>query len=297
MLKTGLKKEMMFFTRSFRMWGILLAAVLFAVVSPLLMKVSFMMLDAIGDMDFSMEDTVPDSGDNGEAVNNMADFSMEITGDVDFGSLSDAEFASLGVISSLGDLTGTLMLVAMLVTMYSAGGELKKRSMIIPQNAGLTPQLYLLPKFLVYPLAMAVFGFCGIWISYGTCCLMFPNNDITIGAVAVTALVAGVFDAFMTAAYFTLGLCTAKAGLSVVIMYGGNTILTVLFSALGADKFHPFTLTTQAQEALLGEEVDKVNLWGSIGITLLIILLCYFVTLFVISAKRIDNRGKEEMEL
>ena len=297
MLKTGLKKEMMFFTRSFRMWGILLAAVLFAVVSPLLMKVSFMMLDAIGDMDFSMEDTVPDSGDNGEVVNNMADFSMEITGDVDFGSLSDAEFASLGVISSLGDLTGTLMLVAMLVTMYSAGGELKKRSMIIPQNAGLTPQLYLLPKFLVYPLAMAVFGFCGIWISYGTCCLMFPNNDITIGAVAVTALVAGVFDAFMTAAYFTLGLCTAKAGLSVVIMYGGNAILTVLFSALGADKFHPFTLTTQAQEALLGEEVDKVNLWGSIGITLLIILLCYFVTLFVISAKRIDNRGKEEMEL
>ena len=297
MLKTGLKKEMMFFTRSFRMWGILLAAVLFAVVSPLLMKVSFMMLDAIGDMDFSMEDTVPDSGDNGEVVNNMADFSMEITGDVDFGSLSDAEFASLGVISSLGDLTGTLMLVAMLVTMYSAGGELKKRSMIIPQNAGLTPQLYILPKFLVYPLAMAVFGFCGIWISYGTCCLMFPNNDITIGAVAVTALVAGVFDAFMTAAYFTLGLCTAKAGLSVVIMYGGNTILTVLFSALGADKFHPFTLTTQAQEALLGEEVDKVNLWGSIGITLLIILLCYFVTLFVISAKRIDNRGKEEMEL
>ncbi|MDE6724708.1 MAG: hypothetical protein K2J79_03795 [Ruminiclostridium sp.] len=298
MLKTGLKKEMMFFTRSFRMWGIVLAAVLFAVVSPLLMKVSFMMLDAIGDMDFSMEDTVPNSGDNAEGVNNMADFSIEIAGgDMDFGSLSDAEFASLGVISSLGDLTGTLMLVAMLVTMYSAGGELKKRSMIIPQNAGLTPQLYILPKFLVYPLAMAVFGFCGIWISYGTCCLMFADNDITIGAVAVTALVAGVFDAFMTAAYFTLGLCTAKAGLSVVIMYGGNAILTVLFNALGADKFHPFTLTSQAQSALMGQEIDHANLWGSIGITVLIILLCYFVTLFVISAKRIDNRGKEEMEL
>ncbi|MDE7280450.1 MAG: hypothetical protein K2N36_01745 [Ruminiclostridium sp.] len=295
MLKTGLKKEMMFFTRSFRMWGILLAAVIFAVVSPLLMKVSFMMLDAIGDMDFSMEDTVPN--ENGDGVNNMADFSMNISGDMDFGALGDGEFASLGVISSLGDLTGTLMLVAMLVTMYSAGGELKKRSMIIPQNAGLSPQLYILPKFLVYPLAMAVFGFCGIWISYGTCCLMFPDNEITVGAVAVTALVAGVFDAFMTAAYFTLGLCTAKAGLSVVIMYGGNTILTVLFSALGADKFHPFTLTSQAQNALLGEGTDPANLWGSIGITLLIILLCYFVTLFVISAKRIDNRGKEEMEL
>lgn len=297
MLKTGLKKEMMFFTRSFRMWGIVLAAVLFAVVSPLLMKVSFVMLDAIGDMDFSMEDTIPNGGDDEEGLSNMSDFSIDIAGDMNFGSLSDSEFAALGVVSSLGDLTGTLMLVAMLVTMYSAGGELKKRSMIIPQNAGLTPQLYILPKFLVYPVAMAVFGFCGIWISYGTCCLMFPHNDITIGAVAVTALVAGVFDAFMTAAYFTLGLCTAKAGLSVVIMYGGNAILTVLFSALGADKFHPFTLTSQAQEALMGEKVDQANLWGSIGITLLIIILCYFVTLFVISAKRIDNRGREEMEL
>ncbi len=296
MLKTGLKKEMMFFTRSFRMWGILLAAVLFAVVSPLLMKVSFIMLDAIGDADFNFDDTVPNISDNADpGVNDM---SMNISADLDFGALGDSEYmAALGVVSSLGDLTGTLMLVAMLVTMYSAGGELKKRSMIIPQNAGLTPQLYILPKFLVYPLAMAVFGFCGIWISYGTCCLMFPGNDITIGSVAVTALVAGVFDAFMTAAYFTLGLCTAKAGLSVVIMYGGNAILTVFFSALGADKFHPFTLTSQAQDALIGQEIDQANLWGSIGITLLIIILCYFVTLFVISAKRIDNRGKEEMEL
>lgn len=296
MLKTGIKKEMMFFTRSFRMWGVLLAAVLFAVVSPLLMKVSFIMLDAIGDADLGFGDTDVSISENAQfGVNDM---SMDISADLDFGALGDSEYmAALGVVSSLGDLTGTLMLVAMLVTMYSAGGELKKRSMIIPQNAGLTPKLYILPKFLVYPVVMAVFGFCGIWISYGTCCLMFSDNNISITAVAVTALVAGVFDAFMTSVYFTLGLCTAKAGLSVVIMYGGNAILTVLFSALGADKFHPFTLTSQAQDALIGQEIDQANLWGSIAITLLIIVLCYFVTLFVISAKRIDNRGKEEMEL
>lgn len=296
MLKTGIKKELMFFTRSFRMWGVLLAAVLFAVVSPLLMKVSFLMLDAFDNADLGMGDTDVSISDNAQF--GVSDMSMNISGDLDFGALGDSEYmAVLGVVSSLGDLTGTLMLVAMLVTMYSAGGELKKRSMIIPQNAGLTPKLYILPKFLVYPVVMAVFGFCGIWISYGTCCLMFAENNIPITAVAITALVAGVFDAFMTASYFTLGLCTAKAGLSVVIMYGGNAILTVLFNALGADKFHPFTLTTQAQDALMGNEIDNTNLWGSIAITVLIIILCYFVTLFVISAKRIDNRGKEEMEL
>lgn len=34
MLKEGIKKEMMFFTRSFRVWGILVAAVLLAAAAP-----------------------------------------------------------------------------------------------------------------------------------------------------------------------------------------------------------------------------------------------------------------------
>lgn len=297
MLKTGIKKEMMFFTRSFRMWGIILAAVLFAVASPLLMKLSFFMLSAIEDSDFSFGDADSSISEN---VNDMTlDTAVDSSNLPHFlGATAYEEFmAPMGIIGALGDLTGTLMLVTMLVTMYSAGGELKKRSMIIPQNAGLTPKLYILPKFLVYPLAMAVIGFCGVWISCGVNALVFSGSSINVEAEAVTALAVAVFDAFMTAAYFTLGLCTSKAGLSVAVMYGGNVILTALFGALGADKFHPFTLTSQAQNALMGEGTDAVNLWGSIGITLLIIILCYFVTLFVISAKRIDNRGREEMKL
>lgn len=298
MLKTGIKKEIMFFTRSFRMWGVMMAAVLLAVASPLMMKLSVFMLSSIEDSDFDFGDLDPSISEN---VNNMTmdmPVNVSISPDFNFGAMTDEEYmAPLGIIAAMGDLTSTLMLVTMLVTMYSAGGELKKRSMIIPQNAGLTPKLYLLPKFLVYPLTMAVIGFCGAWISYGTNSLVFSDSGIPVKAAAITALAVAVFDAFMTAVYFTLGLCTSKAGLSVVIMYGGNVILTTLFSALGADKFHPFTLTSQAQNALMGEKTDAVNLWGSIGITLLIIILCYFVTLFVISAKKIDNRGREEMEL
>lgn len=298
MLKTGIKKEMMFFTRSFRLWGIVLAAVLFAVVSPLMMKLSVFMLSAIEDADFDFGETNPSISDSLNDMTMDLSVNVDVSPDLDFGAMTDEEYmASLGIIGAMGDLTSTLMLVAMLVTMYSAGGELKKRSMIIPQNAGLTPKLYILPKFLVYPLTMAVIGFCGVWISYGVNSLVFSDSSIPVKAVAITALSVAVFDAFMTAVYFTLGLCTSRAGLSVAVMYGGNVILTMLFSALGADKFHPFTLTSQAQNALMGEKTDAVNLWGSIGVTLLIIVLCYFVTLFVISAKKIDNRGKEEMEL
>ena len=45
------------------------------------------------------------------------------------------------------------------------------------------------------------------------------------------------------------------------------------------------------------EEADLINLFGSIGVTVLLMLLCYFVTIFVISAKRTDNRGEEGIEL
>ena len=137
----------------------------------------------------------------------------------------------------------------------------------------------------------------GVWVSFGITSLMFKGMTVTAGQLALVALLAAVFNAFMITLYFTLGICTKKAGLSVVIMYGGNVIFTTLFNALGADKFHPFTLTTQCQNIITQREIDSANLWGSIGISLLLMLLCYFVTLFVVSAKKIDNRGVEEMEL
>lgn len=290
MLKEGIKKEMMFFTRSFRMWGVLMAAVLFALVAPLLIKLSFVMLDSL--------DTIMNESGYSEDIEYSSgglEFGLDFGSDMD--ADTEAQMGKFGAISALGDLTGTLMLVFMLVIMYSAGGELKKRSMIIPQNAGLSAKLYILPKFIIYPISAAIFAFCGIWIGFGISTIVFPGVQVKILGVLEAAFAAGIYDAFIMVLYLTLGLCTAKAGIATVIMYGGSTILSALFSALGADKFHPFTLILQAQSAVMEESFDAVNYWGSMGITVLIMVLCYFVTLFVISARRIDNRGKEEMQL
>lgn len=291
MLKEGVKKEIMFFTRSFRMWGVLVAAVFFAAVAPLLIKLSFIMLESLDEM----------MGDDSSYMTASAsvegmDFGVEFGG-ADFDSSKEDRMGKIGAISALGDLTQTLMLIFMLVIMYAAGGELKKRSMIIPQNAGLSSKLYVLPKFIIYPVFAAVFAFCGIWIGFGVSILVFPGVQVNVLGVLEAAFAAAVYDAFIMVLYLTLGLCTAKAGIATVIMYGGSTILSALFSALGADKFHPFTLKSQAQIAVMEESFDAVNYWGSMGITVLIMILCYFVTLFVISARRIDNRGKEEMLL
>lgn len=272
MFKTGLQKELMFFSRSFRMWGVIIAAFAFALLDPLLIKVTESLLAGMAEIDPT-----------------MAELELELSGAMNM--------SQLGIVSSIGDLTSTLLLILMLVIMYAAGGELKKRSMIIPQNAGLTPKLYLLPKFLLYPLFGGLLTFAGLLCSWLFSHALYSEVNVGFAQMLLAALLAAVYQMFMATLYLTLGLCTAKAGLSVAVVYGGNVLLSALFTSLGADKFHPFTLTTQAQGIIMDEGVDYANLWGSIGVTLLLAALCYFVTLFVISAKRVDNRGVEEINL
>ena len=269
MFKIGVQKEFMFFSRSFRMWGVIIAAFAFALLDPLMMKALDSMTASMAELDPSLAE-------------------------LDLGGMNMSQG---GIVGAIGDLTSTMLLILALVIMYAAGGELKKRSMIIPQNAGLTPQVYLLPKFLLYPLFGALMTFVGIVCAWVFSFALYDEVNVDPGQALLAALLAAVFQMFLITLYLTLGLCTAKAGLSVAVVYGGNVILSTLFTSLGADKFHPFTLTSQAQDVIMEGKIDQANLWGSIGITLLLIALCYFVTLFVISAKQIDNRGEEEINL
>ena len=270
MFRTGLQKEVMFFCRSFRMWGVVIAAFGFALLDPLMMK-------ALDSLTASMTELDP----------TLAGL-----------ELSDAmNMSQMGVVGAMSDLTSTLLLIQMLVIMYAAGGELKKRSMIIPQNAGLTPKLYLLPKFVLYPLFGGALTFVGVLCSWLFSFALYTEVNVDFGQALLAALLAAVLQMFLISLYLTLGLCTAKAGLSVAVVYGGNVLLQTLFTSLGADKFHPFTLSSQAQDIIMGDAPDYANLWGSIGITVLLIALCYLVTLFVLSARRVDNRGVEEINL
>jgi len=301
MLKTGIKKELMFFTRSFKMGGIIIAAIALAIASPLLMKLSGAMINSLDSLD-----NIDDFDNSGVSLNftlgegnYRTEDMMNLDPDDLMSVFGEENLAPLGVLSAYGDTTATLLLIFMIVTMYSAGGELKKRSMIIPRNAGLSTKLYVLPKFLVYPFAAAIFAFLGILASGFVSMLVFGGAfQLKITQILLVAVMAAVYDAFIITLYFTLGLCTARAGIATIILYGGSAILSTLFSSLGADKFHPFAFTSEVQAIILGEEeADMTNIFGSIGVSVLLMLLCYFITIFVISAKRVDNRGKEEIEL
>ena len=58
MLKTGIKKELMFFTRSFKMGGIIIAAIALAIASPILMKFSGMMINSLDNLNASDPENV-----------------------------------------------------------------------------------------------------------------------------------------------------------------------------------------------------------------------------------------------
>ena len=294
MLKTGIKKELMFFTRSFKMGGIIIAAVGLAILYPFMMKLSGMMVNSLSyvdDFETGSNTSISKTASGGEVSsdNSNPDSLMAV--------FNDENLASLGIISSFSDITSTFLLVFMIITMSSAGGELKKRSMIIPRNAGLSTKLYVIPKFLVYPLAAALFSFVAMFLAGLVTNLLFSSYEVNFTNLILTSFIAAVYDAFMIILYFTLGLCMERAGIATIILYCGNTLFPLLLSSFGADKFQPFALKTEAQNLLMGIEADMMNVWGSMGVCLLLMVLCYLITVFVISAKKIDNRGGDEIAL
>ena len=271
MLKAGFTKELIYFIRTKKLMVITIVVLAFAVLDPLLMW-GMMAL-----------------------MNNMADIATDATISSGAVDIAITDSATVGFIGSLGDITSTVSLIVMLVLMQTAGGELKKRATIIPNCAGLSPKAYLIPKFILYPIYMMVITFVGLVAAYGMSHLLFAEGFSFVNAL-VSAFSAGVYALFLNALYLCIGLSTSKAGAATAICFGGATILSAVLSALGAQKFHPFALMSVAQNAVFGE-IDLLNLFGSFGVTVLIVAAFYLITVLALSAKRVDNIGGDIGEL
>lgn len=264
MFKAGMKKELLFFGRSFRLWGVLIGFISFALLDPLMIK-------GLEEM-YKMTGIIPET--MGMPTLTMSD----------------------GLASGIADITSTGYLICMLVMMGTAGGELKKRSTIIPNCSGLTPSAYLIPKFVFYPLFVLVTVFISVILCSVFASAIFAES-IALESTLVAAASAAVYSLFNISLYLMLGLSTGRAGIAVATCFLFGTLLGTVFQVLGVDKFHPYALQTQATLAASGAPVDYLNLFGSIGVTVIIIVIFYLVTLFVFYAKRVDNRGNEKAPL
>ena len=206
---------------------------------------------------------------------------------------------STGVTSAISDLTTTGLIAALILINSFAGGEQKKRSIMIPKSAGLRNHPYLLPKYIIYPLTVLILATIAAFVSWGISTIVFEINDVSGLNVLLGGLLAGISLMFYISIHLTLGTATGKAGMSSVIVIIISLLLPNLFAALGSELiYNPFTLNIMATSLII-DNIALMPLFQpqeiivTVIITLVLIAILYFIALFVQNAKKIDNSGNE----
>ena len=177
MIKSGIKKELMLFTRGFKLLGVIITILAISLLYPFTYKSMELMANQISDMGQQFGGETQGQVENSAAsINNMLGSISEMYG----GSM-----AAVGFKTGVSSLTSTGSLVIMLLLMSAAGGEQNKRSVIMPTCAGLSPSGYVMPKFIVYPLAIGLMSFIGGMITGGISNLIY--NPFTLQTLLMSS--------------------------------------------------------------------------------------------------------------
>lgn len=278
MIKAGIKKEFMLFSRGFRLIGVIITIIGISLMYPLLYKSMEMMAGHIADMGQQI---------GGEAQDQLTDAVDSINGMM--GSLATmygGSMAAVGFKTGVSSITSTGFLIISLLLMSTAGGEQKKRSIIIPDCAGLTPAGYVMPKFIVYPVMIGLFSFLGGMATGGISNLIY-NNELNINDIIFSSLCAAIYMLFMTALYFLIGLSTGRPGISVIIVYGGSTIIPILLQSLDIDRYNPFTLQSLLMSSY--NDADMNNFILSTVVAFILSVICCLLALMIMTLRRVDN--------
>ena len=318
-IRAGLKKEWIFFGKSFRLYVILITMIILPLVTPVMMKSIETVMDKTSELTQGLvEDTpseVPEGSENYEYYNAThvvcPDCGNEITNyeyeqyevttaltqaneqmDAAMNMVSNVFGIRLGFVSVLGELSSDCLLVFMLCLMGAAGGEQKKRNVIIPNCSGLTSWGYILPKFIMYPLFTMLASFASGYFGYYVCTLLYSE---TLPALDVFNFILGnsIYCAFIVVCYFALGLSTGKAGISVLVVYIVKIILPTVLEFADVNEYNPLSLSKYS----LGQNwsVDGKELAISIAMTVVLSLFFMFLTYLFVNLRKIDNQRKVEV--
>lgn len=278
MIKSGIKKELMLFTRGFKLLGVIITIIGISFLYPVMYKSMEVMANQIADMGQQIGGETQGQVDSAvSSINGMMDSISEMYG----GSM-----AAVGFKTGVSALTSTGSLVIMLLLMSTAGGEQKKRSVIIPNCAGLTPTGYVLPKYIVYPLAIGVLSFLGGLATGGISNLLY-NNELIFSDIVFSSVCAAIYMFFLVSVYFLAGLATGRPGISVIIVYAGVTVIPILLQTLRIDKYNPFALQNMLMSSY--NEADMNNFILSIIVSVILSVISCFIALMVTTLRKIDN--------
>ena len=272
-IRASFRKEFLAFFRTKRFLVIALFYIGWSILGPLFIR-------GIGGM---MDSLSPVYDEYGMDVSKMTE------------ALGSA--VSLGVASTIAQLSQLGLIVFLIQINSAAGGEQKKRAIIIPRSAGLRSFAYIFPKYIIYPLTALVLAVAGAFVSYGISLALFDKNDVYSGGILFAGLLTGVSLMFYVCAHLTLGTATSRSGMSSAVCIIASLMLPGLFAALGSSEiYNPFTLTLLAGSVIYREtpaDIVPVDIISTVIIAVGIMLILFFIALFVQNAKKIDNSGNE----
>lgn len=285
--KAGIKKEIIFFAKTFRMYGVLIAMVALAALSPLMLKSSELILGSLSDMNSSMQVT----GQEGAGIEEF-----NIAEDDSLAEMQNMISMDFAYISAISGITGNAILVLLLCMMGTAGGEQKKRSVIIPKCSGLRVTDYVTAKFIVYPVFTFVSTAVISVLSYFLCKLLF-GASLEMAVIIRYVLSASLYMVFLVSLMLFVGISTGKAGMSAALIYVGATIIPTILSLFKINKYNPFALQHYFTGfADLSTRTNKLELALNVLITIGLIIVFYILTIVILNTREIDNSKKIGIE-
>ena len=205
--------------------------------------------------------------------------------------------ASIGVSTTISDITGVGLIVYLLLINRAAGGEQKKRAVIIPISSGLRSVAYIFPKFIIYPLSVLVLAVAAMFTSWAVSVLVFDVNDVAFIGVLLAGILAGVSMMFYVCFHITIGTATGKAGMSAALCIISSLLLPNIFALANMEyMFNPFALNVLAGTLLTRTAISNQELLDiaiTIAFALAIMIGAYYIAVFAQNAKKIDNTGNE----
>lgn len=291
-LRYSFKKEAAHFFRTFKFWGIVLAVFGFAIANPMMYKVTGTLFKQLND---NQQFTVAIQTSAMPGSENPADDLLGGLGIGDMASMYSSADSTLAM--SLINFSSYSLLIILLVMMPVAGGEQKKRAMIVPMCSGLKFKNYLIPKFVIYPLSVFALTFLGGLTAGGLCNSLFDAGKVSFGMTALGSLLISVYMAFIVTVYLSLGLCTSRPGVMAASVFIGQMILQSMLEGMGLGDYQPFTtVTVIAGMFAPGYDLraKMPSILTSVGLSVVIGVLMFFLALGVLGAKKIDNTEEEK---
>jgi len=275
----GLRKEWCFFWKKYCFLAMVAIFIGCALLFPALAGMVQLMSDSV---DFVLEE-MPELDDGTlSALNNL-------------GTLADMYTLELTFTGTIGMFQSAVILV-MVLLIGTAGAEQKKRSIIMPQTAGLTPAGYVLPKFILYPPMIFAATVVSTFLSNAASGAVF-REAYSADTVFFAGSIAGLFAAFSVCFYLFLGISLVQPGLSVLYVTGANIVFSGLITlAFRIDRFTPWNLADMAaflpvEDSPVGTNINAIII--TMVITLIMCVAFMLGTLFAMTAKQVDNTADE----